>query len=148
MIWLFLLKNWRLVALGILIAAFAWWHNHEMAISYRQGATDREASALQEAAAKVELDTAARKSELDARAVALDAEAARTSGERAALNTARAGISTQLQTALGQLSVQGLDARNEIASVPDSAVNARFRAALEHARIAERERLSPDGAVK
>lgn len=136
----FVIKNWRIFAIAAALVVIGWWHQHEMTKAYRQGATDRERSALQEAAVKVEADTAARMKELDDRAASLDAQEARTTGERAALNAARAGISAALTTSLNQIATQNLDIKNEIHDLPDDSVNARFRLSLQRAGVAERER--------
>jgi hypothetical protein len=137
---LFALKYWRWLALAGALAAGGFYVQHVKAASYRQGAADREESALKEAAAKVEKDTAARKADLDQREADLDMQEAKTQGERAALNTARAGINSALSAGLSQLATQGVDIRNEIHDVPDSAVSDRFRVALARARQYDSQR--------
>lgn len=133
-------KNWKWVAAAALLAALGWWHQHEVAKAYRLGATDREASALQEAAAKIESQTAEERQALQARSLALDGQQARLQGERAALSSAREGIKSALSASLNQISGQEVTIRNEIQDTPDDAVNGRLRLALERARAAEAER--------
>lgn len=137
---LFLFSYWRWFLLGAGALFVVWYIKHVETVSYRQGATDRETSALQEAAAKVEKDTAARKADLDQRETDLDMLEAKTQGERAALNTARAGINSALSQGLSQLATQGIDTRNELKTVPDDALFARFRLSLQRADVADRER--------
>ncbi len=139
MIWAFALKNWRIIGLVAGLLVLGWWHQHEVTKAYRQGATDGEASTLQKAAMKVELDMIEQRKALADRKTALDQQQAGIAGERSALNTARAGINAALSASLNQISVQGVDIRNEIQAVPDDAVNGRFREALVHARDSERE---------
>lgn len=137
---IFFLKYWRVFALAGGLLVLGWWHQHAVTKAYRQGATDGEASTLQKAAMKVEIDTAARRHELDERQSSLDAQEARTQGERAALGDARARVTSALQTSLTELATKGVDVRNEIQTLPDDAVNGRFRLSLERARSADRER--------
>lgn len=134
------LKYWRVIAFVGFSLAVVWYIKHVEAVSYRQGATDSETSALQKAADKVEKDTAARKADLDQREIDLNMLDAKTQGERAALNTARAGINSALSIGLSQIATQGVDVRNEIKAVPDNAVNDRFRLALQRADDADRQR--------
>lgn len=140
MLALLTLRNLKIAGIIAVVLAAVWWHQHAVAIAYRQGATDRERSALQEAAAKVESDTAAQRKQLADRQVSLDAEQSRNAGERTALNSARAGLSAALSASLNQIATQNLDIKNEIQDTPDDAVNARFRLSLQRARTAERER--------
>ncbi len=142
MIWAFALKNWRIIGLAAGLLILGWWHQRAVTRAYRQGATDGEASTLQKAAMKVEMDTIEQRKALTDRKAALDVQAAQISGERAALNTARSGITAALNASLSQIAVQGVDIRNEIQAVPDDAVNSRFRNALVHARDFDRERAS------
>lgn len=135
-----IVAHWRIAALGVALAIAGWWHQHAVTQAYRQGATDGEAAALQEAAARVEEDTAARRLELEEREATLSQGEARIQGERAALNSARSGIRDALSASLNQIATQGVDIRNEIQTVPDNAVNGRFRLALDRARAVERER--------
>jgi hypothetical protein len=140
MIWAFALKNWRIIGLVAGLGVLGWWHQHAVTKAYRQGATDGEASTLQKAAMKVEMDTIEERKALADRKTDLDAQQASIAGERAALNTARAGITAALSASLNQIAVQGVDIRNEVQAVPDYAINSRFREALAHARTSERER--------
>lgn len=133
-------KNWKWVAAAAALAILGWWHQHEVTRAYRQGATDREASALVEAAARVEADVAARRRNFDQEQTRLDVLEAKVQGERAALVSARAGVSAALAASLNQIASQGVVARNEIQSIPDDAVNGRLRLSLERARAAEAER--------
>lgn len=142
MIILFVLKYWRYFAIVGALAVIGWWHQHAVAVAYRQGATDRERSALQEAAMKVELDTIEQRKVLADRKTALDVQQAGIAGERAALNSARAGIASAFSASLNQIQTQNLDIKNEIQDLPDDAVNARFRLALQRARDSERGRIS------
>lgn len=141
----FLLKYWKIGALVVGIAILGWWHQHEVSKAYRRGATDREKSALADAAKKVEEDSAGERKAIEARRAELDLVESKIQGERAALNTARTGINSALAAGLNQIAAQGVDTRNEIQSVPDDAVNGRFRLALERARLAERERATQSG---
>ncbi len=139
MILAFALKNWKIIGLAAGLLILGWWHQHAVAAAYRQGATDRERSALQEAAEKIEADTAATRKALDDRKTALDLQSSQLAGERAALSTARSGLNSALSASLSQISTQTLDIKNEIHDLPDSAINDRFRLALQRARDSERE---------
>lgn len=145
MILAFALKNWRIIGLAAGLLILGWWHQHEVAKAYRQGATDRERGALQDAAAKIEADTAATRKAFDDRKTALDLQSSQVAGERAALAAARSGLTSALSASLNQLAVQGVDIRNEVQSVPDDAVNARLRESLARARTAESERAAVSG---
>lgn len=136
----FTIQRLKMIGIGLVVLAALWWHRHAVVQSYRQGTQDGETQTLKNQAEKLEADTAARRAELDARSMDLDVQQANVDGQRAALSSARAGINNTLQAGLSQLAAQGVDTKNEIQSVPDDAVNGRYRLALERARNAERER--------
>jgi len=133
------LRYWRIGAIVLLVAILGWWHQHEVTKAYRHGATDREKSALADAAKKIEEEVAEVRKANEERRASLDAMEARIQGERSALTVARTGLNTALRDSLNQIAAQGVDIRNEIQAIPDDAVSARFRLALERARVAERE---------
>lgn len=144
----FVVARWRYFAIVGAIVVIGWWHQHEVTRAYRQGATEREQSALKEAGDKVEADMAERRKVFAEDQARLSILEARLSGERASLETARQGIANALSASLNQIAGQGVVIRNELQNIPDSAVNGRFRQALARARQAELDALdaAPAGA--
>lgn len=136
----FTIQRLKLIGIGALVFFAVWWHQRAVTIAYRQGATDRERSTLVDEAVKIETAVKQRTIELDQREAGINTLSAQIKGERAALNQAGKSISDTLLSGLSQLSVQGVELRHEVQTVPDDAVNGRFRESLKRSRDSELER--------
>jgi len=132
-------RNLKLAGLALAVIAAVWWHQHAVTVAYRHGATDRERTVLADEAERIELAVKAKTDELATREHELSVRQSSLAAERTTINQTRDAITQALNSQTGQLKTQELDIRNEIQTVPDDAVNGRFRLALERARSAERE---------
>lgn len=137
---IFVLKYWRVLALGAGLLLVGWYIKHVEAVSYRQGASEKEESMLKDEAARIEASTAEQQKALDDKAATLDAQSAAIQSERSALSTQRKAVTDALTTGLSNISARDMEIRNATAATPDADIVPDIRRALDAIRAAESAR--------
>lgn len=132
----------KLIVGAAVLAGLWWWHQHEMAKVYSEAAQQTTEKLLKDQSKEIERLVAEKTAQLDAERAELDGQRTALATERAALSANRRAISETLKAGISEIAAKNVDVKHEIESVPDDAVNGRFRLALSRAREAERARVS------